>query len=752
MDENTLRKVALRYKAIFLNTERENLNDNYIPTASLMAFATRLMENGYCLQENLLHALSKVSPNTLTDITTLIQEILGTQLNWAPLVKGWDVPTGENLSDHLVTFVVNSLGCPANVQGEILPCGHMIPEGTFPLERYNGCPFCGTPFRTTNYVFKGQTSKLKELRLFSLSDMEKLFHSLLTSSTPLDATQQDSLKLLLTEFAVPTDTVIPMKETVITVVQHLTSSGDWERASAWMRTPTDVLRYLWYEKTKHLQIIEPRYLIAMYGKANRHVWHMQDQQTQAIQEKRQQLKLKYDRRTCRIVATWLNNLPITIQEAVEDMNPKRGMWIRFIHALRLGEYSRKKGFNQLATLLHVFYQKDYTTWRGKLQQAQRANEATTTLQMLSKRPGLFARSLFSTMLRFGKARTLSAFEQVIDNLPSRLLLSLVNTATIYFDPQETRIAKPITGGMHQIPPHPLLALYSKEELQSMANGITNLYVLTVLRRFSAIPTNSKTIYIDSSLYNIPVSVGDRSSTIQDTSVALQGTHFPVEGDSVRLFLHWGKGLPAQYLDMDLSCRITMSDGTYKDCAYYSLTAPGAKHSGDIQSIPDMVGTAEYIELSLPELQKAGAKYVTFTCNAYSNGTLAPNLFVGWMNSVYPMTVSNTDGVAYDPSCVQHMIRISEGNLSKGLIFGVLKVDSREIIWLEMPFMGQTIGSTKGLDIEALLKRLEKKLTVGQLLSLKREAQQLTLVDSPEEADEAYTYEWAMNAAEVSKLL
>lgn len=58
-------------------------------------------------------------------------------------------------------------------------------------------------------------------------------------------------------------------------------------------------------------------------------------------------------------------------------------------------------------------------------------------------------------------------------------------------------------------------------------------------------------------------------------------------------------------------------------------ATGAKHSGDIRSIPDKIGTAEYIELDMSELTKAGAKYVACTCNAYSNGTLSPELVVGW---------------------------------------------------------------------------------------------------------------------------
>lgn len=49
-----------------------------------------------------------------------------------------------------------------------------------------------------------------------------------------------------------------------------------------------------------------------------------------------------------------------------------------------------------------------------------------------------------------------------------------------------------------------------------------------------------------------------------------------------------------------------------------------------------------------------------------------------------MKISERTGVAYDPSCVQHQVRISQ-SLQKGLVFGVLKVKEREIVWLEIPF-------------------------------------------------------------------
>lgn len=753
MMNNILTKIALRYRALYLDIRREDINKTSATTVPVMAFVARLKENGFCVSEELLHALNAVSADALAEITRCIEEVMGVNLNWAALVKGWDVPTGESYVDHLITWVANIMGGEnAGLKGTTLPCGHFIPEGTFPIERYNGCPYCGTPFKTADFVYKGQGSKLKELRLFTDRDMKNVFTSLLTSATPLDATQKDSLEQLLREYQLPDDVIITMKETAMLIVKFLAQQGKADEATALLKTPADVLRYLWYEKTGYVQIIEPKTLVAHAGKMYRHMWGPLDRSEDAAQEMKKKLMLKYNRKACLRAAKWLNATQLSAEQAAENMNPKRGMWVRMIRALRLAEYSHKKGMEHLAEILDVFYRQGYSTWQGRVDKARLQNDADKTLSLLKERPGLFARCLFASMLRFGSDKVLTAFNEIADRLPARLLLSLGNAAESYFDPKETRLARPITGVTHKIEANKLLALYNDDTRKAMVADVMNIYKSSMLRRFSAQKTDAKTVYIDHALYNIPVSVGDRATTIQDTSCALMGTRFPIEGDTVRLFMQWGKGLPAQHLDMDLSCSISLPNDEVAECVYYNLTCTGAKHSGDIRSIPDMVGTAEYVELSLPELEEAQAKYVTFTCNAYSCGSLSPNLVVGWMNSAYPMTVSEEKGVAYDPSCVQHMVRISEGNLTKGLVFGVLDVARREIIWLEMPFTAQTLRGANSESVEALLHKLEAKLSVGELVEMKAKAQNLTIVASAEEADEAYTYEWALNPADVTKLL
>lgn len=752
MNKN-LTKVALRYRALYLDINREDTDTNSEATVPVMAFVAKLKENGFCVSEELLHALNAISVDSLVEITAYIYDVMGVNLNWASLVKGWNVPTCESHADHFITWIANIFGGEsAGFKGTPLKCGHFIPEGTFPLEQYNGCPFCGTPFETANFVYKGQGTKLKELRLFTDSDMKSVFASLLSSTTPLDATQKDSLELLLSQYPLPVDANISMKETAMLVIKTLATNGKAKEASTLMKTPTDILRYLWYEKTGYVQIIEPKTLVVHASKLYYHMWGPLDRRKNAAKEMKQKLMLKYDRKACLRVALWMNALPMTAKQAAENMNPKRGMWVRMIRALRLGEYSHKKGMEHLAEILDVFYKQDYTTWQGRVDKARSQNNADKTLALLQGRPGLFARCLFATMLRFGGDKTLDAFDEIADRLPARLLLSLGNAAESYFDTSSARTVRSITGETRPIPHNKLLTLYDETVRRQMVKDVMEIYESSMERRFAAQKTESKTIYIDPALYNIPISVGDRTTTIQDTSCALMGTRFQVEGDAVRLFLQWGKGLHAQHLDMDLSCRISLPDNQVAECAYYNLTCVGAKHSGDIRSIPEMVGTAEYIELSMPELEAANAKYVTFTCNAYSYGSLSPNLVVGWMDSANPMKISEESGVAYDPSCVQHMVRISEGNLTKGLVFGVLDVAKRDIIWLEMPFTSQTIRGANSTSIEALLRKLEAKLSIGELLNMKAKAQHLELVATADKADEAYTYEWALNPADVTKLL
>ncbi|CAD0004293.1 hypothetical protein [Flavobacterium salmonis] len=744
MKTRELLKISLRQNAIFIPSEMitndvKNLSGT---TSVLLANVSKL---GFTFSESLLHALNNVSPNYKIEVLEVLREVLGTDKDWTPLVKEWNIPTGESVLDHIITYFGNVF---KTKNGTTLQCGHIIPDNTFPLERYNGCPFCGTPFEFGKLENIGQGSKLKMLELWTEKDLNNFYISLLQSKTALDATQVDSLKMAMQYLPLPKADVA-MKETLMLVVDLLIENGTEDMASQFLKTPTDILRYLWYKNTGILQIMEPKTIIKKTSKNAYHFYNVLYTSVPARITSQQDLKLKYSRKECLMVANWLNNMNLDVEAMCEIMHPKRGMWVRFIRALRLAEYSKRKGFEKLNFLMDVFYNQVYDVWQSKVNSSRLKFDADKTFALLKQRPGLFARSLFSNMLWFGAEETIVHFEEIIDKVPARLVFTLNMYAQNYFDVNMQRSVKPLGGTNKRIAPNQLLKLYDDAQLNTMKTQIEDLTILAMKKRFASVSNPNKTIYIDPQLYNMPVSIGDRSETIQDLPVALMGTRFPIEGNEVRLFMQWGKDLPAQHLDMDLSCHIAYEDRS-DICSFSRLTTTGCQHSGDIRSIPNKIGTAEYININIDQLAKAKAKFVTFTCNAYSNGSITPNLVVGWMNSKYPMKISERTGVAYDPSCVDHQVRVTQ-NVAKGLVFGVLDVAKREIVWLEMTFGGQVVGGLDFKGVQALLAKLTSKLNIGNLLQLKAEAQGLTITEN-DIADEVYTAQWAMNPAVVTQLL
>ncbi|MCG2612922.1 hypothetical protein LZZ85_01480 [Terrimonas sp. NA20] len=736
----SLRQSAIYIPEALTTVEVHNLRET---TAVLVANLAKL---GYGVSEPLLKALNQAAPSFQSMILERMKEIAGVNKNWTPLVKGWDNPTGEGLLDHIVTWFVNKYNLP----GTTLTCGHKIPANTFPLNRYNGCPFCGTPFTMGEIEHYKQNSSQKILELWREGDARSFLSDLLTSKTALDATQMDSLHILLAEFGFPAGIQVGIKETLMCVIDFYRSVGEAEKAQSLFTSPTDILRYLWYKHTGFLQIVEPKTIIQRATKnkvaSNRFFFN---KNAFAIVEERAKLKLKYSRRDCLIVANWLNNLELAPEKICEIMHPKRGMWVRFIRALRLVEYSKRPNFEKLATVLDLFYKEEYEVWQGRVEHFRLRYDAANTFRLLQQRPGLFARSLFANMLWFGADEATAAFANIIGKVPARLVFTLDMYAEAYFDASAQRSVKPLGGVSKKVSANHLLSLYEKDQLNEMKAAVGKLCRLSLMERFAAKNVTAKTIYIDPVLYTIPLPLSDRSSAIQDIPAAIAGSRFPVEGNTVRLFMQWGKGLKAQPLDMDLSCTV-LYDHKSEFCSFSSLSIAGCKHSGDIRSIPDMVGTAEYIEIDLPALQKNKANLVVFACNAYSSGGITPNLVLGWMNSGFPMKISETTGVAYDPSCVQHQVRVIN-TLTKGLVFGALDVNSREIIWLEHPFDGQVVQNLGMSAVNAMLQKLRSKMSIGEALGIKAAAQQLAIA-SDEEADEVYTSKWARNAAAVSNLL
>lgn len=739
-----LTKVALRHNALFLENAVQEPNSTKTLNETTIVLVANCNKLGFTFSEELLAKINALTPTAKLELLEELKEVAGVGKNWMPLVKQWDNPTGEGFLDHVFTFLATVF---QSKKGTKLACGHIIPNGTFPLERYNGCPYCGMQFDTSSELELRTPSKLKVLELWSEDNLKNLLLDLLKSPVALDATQAESLEILVANFGVSDFSVIGMKETQMIVIDVYCVKGEAEQVSRLFTTPNDVLRYIWYKHTGFLQLVEPKVIL----KRTISNTHMLGRAMVADIEKQEKgkLKLKFSRTESKTYAEWLNGLTMSIESQCEAMHSKREMWVRVIRALRLAEYSKKKGFDRLKTLLDTFYNERYEVWNGQVNHFRLKLDSMETFRLLKQRPGLFARSLFSNMLYFGADETLANFREVMYEVPARLIFTLNMYAEYYFVKNSSRTVKPLGSISKRIPTNKLLNLYSNEDLEQMCLKIQELSLEVITKRLGEELNENKTMYIDQSLFQIPLAIGDRSAHVQDMVVTPMGTRFQVEGEQVRLFMHWGEGLPAQHLDMDLSCSIVY-DETTDYCSYSNLETIGCKHSGDVQRIPDKTGAVEYIELDLEELARWGAKYVSFTCNAFTGGGLSSSMKVGWMNSAFPMKI-NTNGVAYNPGDVQREVRIKQ-KLDKGMVFGVLDVANREIIWLEMPFGGQIVQNMSAETVLNFMRKLDSKLKIGEVLRLKAEVQGLTIVTDPSLADEVYDLNWASNSAKVTGLL
>jgi hypothetical protein len=294
-----------------------------------------------------------------------------------------------------------------------------------------------------------------------------------------------------------------MKETLVAVIDACLANGQPEKVQGLFSSPADILRYLWYKHTGFLQLVEPKTILRRQGRNGRHLHPAQDGGARAKVAARQALKLKYGRGQCRAVAAWLNGLPPDAETICEMMHPRRGMWVRFIRALRLAEYSKRPGFEKLREVLDLFYNQLYDVWQGRVNYYRLRADEDKTLWLLRQRPGLFARSLFANMLWFGPEPVIEAFAGVVDKVPARLVFTLHGYAQNYFVKGGTRTVKPLGGVAKNIPVPALLGLYDEAQLAAMQDAVAGLCRLAMHKRFAAQPTTSRTLYIDPCCLSCP---------------------------------------------------------------------------------------------------------------------------------------------------------------------------------------------------------------------------------------------------------
>lgn len=414
----------------------------------------------------------------------------------------------------------------------------------------------------------------------------------------------------------------------------------------------------------------------------------------------------------------------------EDVHRHRNKWVRAFHSLHVGDYSDK-----VYALAKKFRNNEKVeTYNGLVQYAFEEKDLNSLIELLSQRPGEFARKLDHLLRTFAQDQRVivEAFLKVADKVATRVLLQVLGHFYTRASGVEEKIVFP--KGLVQCAKivkvdHRAFAL---ELVSKLCKGIKD-----VLRKKFADEKSLDRVWIDPELRFCPVPSQQRSASESAFTVA-RGTRLNIGGESkntLRFFIYWvGK-------DIDLSA--SLHDEDFKLIEHISYTnlrsaKYNACHSGDIVDAPN--GASEFIDITMDQALEIGARYVAMNVLVYNGPTFAEHekCYVGWMLREKPQS-----NEIYDAATVSQKIDLTAQ--SRNMVPAVFDLKERKVIYCDlstssrMHMGGNNVESNKA-SIEQTMKAIvksENKVNLYQLFKLHAEARGQIVINK-DDADTVFS--------------
>lgn len=419
----------------------------------------------------------------------------------------------------------------------------------------------------------------------------------------------------------------------------------------------------------------------------------------------------------------------------EDLVRHRGKWIRLLHSLHVGDYS-KDLWNKVKALRN---NERIETFNSNVENALFNGWAAEAATFLVQRPGEFARRILNVIDKTPtvkrKLLIVQSFADVVDQVPTRNLLQLYGMVLARANGDlDLRVAFP-KGQVQRA----LAIRDHREQLPTpVANDLSSAIVQTLAERFAKLPKLGK-VWIDPALLNAPLPTQQRSASVGEWSVA-RGTHLalPADGkDFLRFFIYWvGR-------DIDLSC--SFHDEEFKLVRHVSYTnlrdfELETWHSGDIVSAPN--GASEFIDVNMTKAAQK-ARYVAMNVYVFNGPTFADHetVYAGWMTRSRP----NSHEV-YDPATVAQKVDVTVN--SKNAIPVIFDLKTRTAIWTDIStssrhyWGGNNVESNRATTeevLESVVNTTKTRVSLGMLFDLHARTRG-QLVATREEADVTFGFE------------
>ena len=615
----------------------------------LEKFEDELAQLGYVMSLDLAITLRRLPYQAILELRTWIAatlaKTLGARRPHVPLFRGFAAATpGDTASLYLrrmLTWLVTrpAQPCPwcgqVTLVGALDPCGHLVCRSCWEGGTFAGCPIChrriavGDPFVRVAATADPVTHHDGELRLLHLGfDLvgaaRSRFERLVGGSSPLSPDDRAEVETVIDAMGPRTvqwlPVRIPVKETMAITLARLWMVAP-DRAAmvhathAHLTTATDVLRVAAVLLGGNPGLVEPMRLGSVV------------------------------RGMRRAVLEAIERLPV--DQAIEDMWRRRGLWKRVAERLHPYEYADRLPMATLAfaavrqtrldaatfgdavrseargvaTVRITDDRARVTPWASLVEDRLRAGDARAAAERLGQRPGELLRRV-DHLVRVAQARqpdSLAAVIGAVETAAPRgtpaMLLGLASHIAQRTGPWPRRVFVPRGNVLEAwgAPDH-------RAALRNDAIGALVALLRAELVGRAAARRNFARAVIDRGLGDLLVPPADRGAS-KPRLAWPRGSELLVPavapGEALRLFVHWEEP-PGTRVDLDLS--IVMFDAAWRHvvtcgAGHRAVGDRVAVRSSEPGSAPPR-GASELVDLDLEQLRALGARHAVMTvCNA-----------------------------------------------------------------------------------------------------------------------------------------
>lgn len=617
-----------------------------------MSLQSELMNLGFILSQECFQAMSKAPVSFITsyykDAISYLKKAVGADRSYQPFYPNFPKQVME--MSHMELYL--------NAVMHYWSEGEWTPD-TVLKER----------------GFKFEKANFKTINLATEEDFAQIFTNLVSINSSLTKDDKEIVEWFVNNYSgIKLPDVIPFKETLCL----LAAKG----LNVPVKSTTDVLRIVSHLSGGDISLPHVPKLTIKEVRNNRMRFFFQNLQDSQIKERDSFKFKKFNRRERKFLLGLLEKTNLN----VEEMQSHFGRWLRLGEILHPGEFRNKFPktyvvFNKLRN------QEDekIRTFNGKVNLLFK-NDWKAAVDLLSTRPGEFARKLDWMLRTFEPQYVLNRFEKVGDKVSNKVLFELYNHFDARTKKESSRMV--MIKGKKSI----CKVLDVLEPMKESVVDSVKKSVLSILKnKFSKLPELGK-IYIDEKLKKVPLPFAMRSI---NTSVKtyVRGTRIPFNPDAkvIRPFIHWFDEFG--YEDLDLSAGFyTKGLKPVTHISYTNLKNEmiNSCHSGDIRQKKG--ACAEYVDIDIKKCLKHKIRYVIVQVHNFQNRpmhTLRDCVF-GLMEREHPKA-----NEIFVPKTISNCMQI--GNESSSVNVCIIDLKQKEYIWADMENQSRGLANLEAND-------------------------------------------------------